>query len=78
VVPARKNSSRRIAPSKDCTILIIPVPVKNMTCHYYRDATIRQQLGFNTAEQLVHMQTDMNPFHFGKIPFLDIEVSWGE
>jgi hypothetical protein len=59
-------------------ILIIPVPVKNLTCRYYRDTTIRQQLGFNSAEQLVHMQTDMNPFHFGKIPFLDLEVSWGK
>ena len=59
-------------------ILIVAVPVKNQICRYYRDATIRQQLSFNHAEQLVRLQTDMNPFHFLKVPFLNIEVDWAK
>ncbi len=59
-------------------ILIIAVPVKNRICRYYRDATIRQQLSFNRAEQLVRLQTDMNPFHFLNVPFLNIEVAWAK
>jgi hypothetical protein len=57
-------------------ILIVEVPVRNRVCRYYRDATIRQQLGFNRTEQLVRLQSDMNPFHFLKVPYLDIEVDW--
>jgi hypothetical protein len=57
-------------------ILVIAVPVNNAICRYYRDATIRQQLGFNSTEQLVRLQTDMNPFHFVKVPFLNVEVDW--
>jgi hypothetical protein len=59
-------------------ILIVAVPVKNRICRYYRDSTIRQQLGFNRTEQLVRLQTDMNPFHFLKVPFLSIEVAWAK
>jgi hypothetical protein len=59
-------------------IVIVEVPVKNRICRYYRDATIRQQLAFNRAEQLVRLQTDMNPFHFLKIPVLNTEVDWAK
>ncbi|MBV9343367.1 MAG: hypothetical protein JOZ03_00070 [Gammaproteobacteria bacterium] len=59
-------------------ILVLSVPVRNVVCRYYRDATIRQQFGFNGHQQLVHLQTDMNPFRFRKLPFLDIELDWGK
>ena len=59
-------------------ILLLSVPVKNRICRYYRDPTIRHQLGFNHSEQLVHIQTDMNPFHFRKLPFLDFELDWAK
>jgi hypothetical protein len=59
-------------------ILIVAVPVKNRICRYYRDPTIRQQLAFNRTEQLVRLQTDMNPFHFLKLPLLGIEVDWAK
>lgn len=57
-------------------IIIVAVPVENRICRYYRDPTIRQQLGFNRAGQLVRLQTDMNPFHYLRVPFLDTQVSW--
>ena len=57
-------------------ILVVAVPVRNKICRYYRDATIRQQLGFNRAEQLVHLQTDMNPFHFLRLPVVNMELDW--
>ncbi len=59
-------------------ILRLAVPVQNLVCHYYRDPTIRLQLGYNRHEQLVRMQTDMNPFHFKKLPLLGIEVDWAK
>jgi hypothetical protein len=59
-------------------ILIVAVPVENRICRYYRDTTIRQQLGFNHAEQLVRLQTDMNPFHYLKVPLLNTEVNWAK
>jgi len=42
------------------------------------DATIREQLGFDSAEQLANLQTDMNPFHLGKALCLGIEISSGQ
>jgi hypothetical protein len=59
-------------------ILVIKVPVRNLVCRYYRDAAIRQQLSFDRRDHLVHLQTDMNPFHFAKLPVLNIEVDWGK
>jgi hypothetical protein len=59
-------------------ILLIEVPVRNPVCRYYRDAAIRQQLSFDHSEHLVHIQTDMNPFHFATLPFLGIELDWGK
>jgi hypothetical protein len=59
-------------------ILLIEVPVRNRVCRYYRDASIRQQLGFNSAEQLVHVQSDMNPYRFARISWLNLEVAWGK
>jgi hypothetical protein len=59
-------------------ILLLEVPVRNRVCRYYRDASIRQQLGFNAAEQLVHVQTDMNPYRFARLPYLNLEVAWGK
>jgi hypothetical protein len=51
--------------------------VKNRVCRFYRDSSIHLQLGFNSAEQLVRMQTDMNPYRMLKLPALRVEVYWG-
>jgi len=41
-------------------ILIIAVPVRNRVCLHYRDATIRQQSGYNDREQLVRPALSWN------------------
>lgn len=60
------------------TLIIGAVPVKNKICHYYRDANVRFQLGFNRLAQLVRVQTDMNPYRKLKVPGLDYEVELGK
>jgi len=60
------------------TLIIGSVPVRNRICHYYRDASVRFQLGFNHFSQLVRIQTDMNPYHKLKLPLLDYEVDLGK
>jgi hypothetical protein len=57
-------------------LILITVPVQNRVCRYYRDSSIRQVLGYNALQQLVHMQTDMHPFRMLKLPFFDFELSW--
>jgi hypothetical protein len=57
-------------------MLLVKLPVKNATCRYYRDDTIRLQIGFNKQAQLVHLQTDMNPYRMLKIPLIGLEVDW--
>jgi hypothetical protein len=57
--------------------LLVSVPVKNRVCRFYRDSSIHLQLGFNSTEQLVRMQTDMNPYRMLKMPALGLEVDWG-
>ncbi len=57
-------------------LILITVPVQNRVCRYYRDSSIRQVLGYNALQQLVHMQTDMRPFHVLKLPGFDFELSW--
>jgi hypothetical protein len=57
-------------------MLLVRLPVKNATCRYYRDDTIRLQIGFNKREQLVHLQTDMNPYRMLKVPLVGLEVDW--
>ena len=72
------------APPRDVEVcpggpmLLVRLPVKNATCRYYRDDTIRLQIGFNKQEQLVHLQTDMNPYRMLKIPLIDLEVDWAK
>lgn len=60
------------------TLIIGAVPVQNRICHYYRDANVRFQLGFNHFAQLVSVQTDMNPYHTLKVPVLGYEVDLGK
>jgi hypothetical protein len=56
----------------------VSVPVKNRVCRLYRDSSIRMQLGYNKMQQLVHMQTDMNPFHMLKLPMFAYELDWAK
>ena len=55
-------------------LLLGTVPVRNVVCRYYRDASVRVQLGFNSRSQLVRIQTDMNPYKILRLPLLDIEL----
>jgi hypothetical protein len=57
-------------------VLLVALPVKDRVCHYYRDRQIRLQLGFNSAQQLVRIQTDMNPYQMLKLPWLNFELDW--
>lgn len=59
------------------TLLIGAVPVRNRVCRYYRDASVRFQLGFNRFAQLVRIQIDMNPYHKLRIPLADYELEMG-
>lgn len=59
-------------------MLLVRLPVKNTTCRYYRDDSIRLQIGFNKQEQLVHLQTDMNPYRMLKVPLIGLEVDWAK
>jgi hypothetical protein len=59
-------------------ILLAYVPVRDPICHYYRDRHIRLQLGFNSAQQLAHIQTDMNPYQMIKLSVLGIELDWAK
>jgi hypothetical protein len=55
-------------------LLLGAVPVKDRICRYYRDGTVRFQLGFNTRLQLVHIQTDMNPYGIMRLPLFGLEL----
>ncbi|HEV8017092.1 MAG TPA: hypothetical protein VGP32_00880 [Steroidobacteraceae bacterium] len=59
-------------------VLLVALPVKNRVCRYYRDSSIRVQLGFNKTLELVRMQSDMNPYHMLKLPILGLEVDWAK
>jgi hypothetical protein len=58
--------------------LLVAIPVKNRVCRYYRDSSIRLQLGFNGTEQLVRIQTDMDPYRMLKLPMLGLEIYWAK
>lgn len=60
------------------TLLVGAVPVANPVCRYYRDRTVRFQLGFNRLAQLVHIQTDMKPYRILKLPIADLEIDLGK
>ena len=55
-------------------LLIGAVPVKDRVCRWYRDDSVRFQLGFNETEQLIHIQTDMRPYRIMKLPITDFEI----
>jgi hypothetical protein len=59
-------------------VLLAALPVKNRVCRYYRDSSIRAQLGFNEYLQLVRIQTDIKPYKFVRLPWIDREVDWGK
>jgi len=56
------------------TLLLGAVPVRNQVCRYYRDDSVRFQLGFNTRDQLIHVQTDMHPYRMLKFPGTAFEI----
>lgn len=56
-------------------LLLASVPVRNRVCHYYRDGSVRLQLGFNAALQLVRIQTDMDPDH--SLQVFGYKLGWG-
>jgi len=62
----------------DGALLVCAVPVANRVCRYYRDRTVRFQLRFNRLSQLVHIQTDMNPYRILKLPVADFEIDLGK
>lgn len=53
------------------------VPVVNKVCRYYRDDSVRFQLAYNNHSQLIHIQTDMNPYRILKLPFGNYELYIG-
>lgn len=57
-------------------VLLIALPVREPVCRYYRDRTIRLQLGFNTKQQLVHMETNMHPYGILRLRLLGFELYW--
>jgi hypothetical protein len=59
-------------------LLLGTVPVKNAVCRFYRDASVRVQLGFNSRSQLVRIQTDMNPYKILRLPFVNVELDLGK
>jgi hypothetical protein len=55
-------------------LLLGAVPVKDRICRYYRDGSVRFQLGFNSRFQLVHIQTDMEPYGIMRLPLFGLEL----
>jgi len=52
------------------------LPVQEPVCRYYRDRTIRLQLGFNTKQQLVHLETNMRPYGILRLRQIGWELYW--
>lgn len=65
---------RDVETCPDGPLLLGAVPVKERICHYYRDGTVRFQLGFNSRSQLVRIQTDMNPYRILRLPLFGVEL----
>lgn len=59
-------------------LLLVALPVRNRICRYYRDDSIRLQLGFNASLQLVRIQSDMSPYRMLKLPMFGLEVDWAK
>ena len=57
-------------------VLLVALPVQEPVCHYYRDRTIRLQLGFNARQQLVHMETSMQPYGIFRLRQIGWELYW--
>jgi hypothetical protein len=55
-------------------LLLGAVPVRNRICRFYRDPSVRFQLGFNPRSQLIAIQTDMNPYRIMKMQALGLEI----
>jgi hypothetical protein len=85
-VPFRLLSAQRCesAPPRDVEvcpggpILLMAEPVKDSVCRYYRDDSIRLQMGFNSSLQLVRIQSDMNPYRILRLPIAGYELDWAK
>jgi|HubBroStandDraft_1064217.scaffolds.fasta_scaffold635328_2 hypothetical protein len=81
VISAERCESAPLRDVETCPggpLLLGAVPVKDRICRYYRDSTVRFQLGFNTRSQLVHIQTDMNPYGIVRLPLSSVELYRGK
>jgi hypothetical protein len=58
-------------------VLLGALPVKNRVCRLYRDNSVHLQLAFNSAQQLVRLQTEMKPSHILRVPLLPWHLEWG-
>jgi hypothetical protein len=52
------------------------VPVNNWVCRLYRDDEVRVQLHYDDLGRLLRVQTDMNPFKFVRVPYVNATVYW--
>jgi hypothetical protein len=52
------------------------VPVNNWVCRLYRDDEVRVQLHYDDLGRLLRVQTDMNPFKFVRVPYVNTTVYW--
>jgi hypothetical protein len=52
------------------------VPVNNWVCRLYRDDEARLQLHYDDLGRLLRVQTDMNPFKFVRVPYVNTTVYW--
>jgi hypothetical protein len=72
LISAQRCESAPLQNVESCpggALLLGVVPVRNPVCRYYRDPGVRYQLGFNNHEQLVRIQTDMNPYRRLRLPY---------
>ena len=76
VTPERCTQAkpRDVAICPPGVLLIGSVPVVDRVCHYYRDDRVRYQLTFNSAGQLLRIQTDMNPYRKFRFPGTALEL----
>jgi hypothetical protein len=77
VISAERCESAPLRDVETCPggpLLLGAVSVKDRICRYYRDGTVRFQLGFNSRSQLVRIQTDMNPYRILRLPLVRVEL----
>lgn len=77
IVSAKQCEAVRPREVETCpsgVLLLGAVPVSDRVCRYYRDDSVRFQLAYNVRNQLIHIQTDMNPYRMLRFPLTDFEI----